>query len=176
MNLVRPAAPAGRFIAAFAGLSGLLWAFLFAPPLAALEQSETVTRSFTLAAVSGQRTLVVDNVSGSIDIEAASGDTVQLTLKQTYIARNAAEMARARQEVVLEVTEDPGRLELVQGGPWRCRSRDKAKHGDCCCGHDDRDDRRRVTGGSRPGEQLRHGDHHDRGRDGRPVDHQDRRP
>lgn len=139
MNLVRPAAPAGRFIAAFAGL---LWALLFAPPLAALEQSETVTRSFTLAAVSGQRTLVVDNVSGSIDIEAASGDTVQLTLKQTYIARNAAEMARARQEVVLEVTEDPGRLELVQGGPWRCRSRDKAKHGDCCCGHDDRGDRR----------------------------------
>ena len=142
MNLVRPAAPAGRCIAAFAGLSGLLWAILFASPLAALEQSETVTRSFALAAVSGQRTLVVDNVSGSIDIEAASGDTVQLTLKQTYIARNAAEMARARQEVVLEVTENPGRLELVQGGPWRCRSRDKATHGDCCCGHDDRGDRR----------------------------------
>ena len=141
MNLVRFAAPAGRFVAAFAGFSGLLWAFLFAPPLAALEQRETVTRTFTLAAVSGQRTLVVDNVTGSIDIEAASGDTVELSLKQTFIARNAAGMARARQEVVLEVTENPGRLELVQGGPWRCQGGERRREGDCCCDHDGRADR-----------------------------------
>lgn len=149
MNLVRLARPAQPFsvvaIAAVAGFSGLFWAWLFATPLAALEQSETVTRTFTLAAVSGQRTLVVDNVSGSIDIEAASGDTVQLTLKQTFIARNAAEMARAREEVVLQVTENPGRLELVQGGPWRCEGRArKSGHGhrnsgNCCCDQDDRD-------------------------------------
>ncbi len=88
---------------------------------------------------------MVDNVSGSIDIEAASGDTVELTLKQTFIASNAAEMARAREEVVLEVTENPGRLELVQGGPWRCEGRArKSGHGhrnsgNCCCDHDDRD-------------------------------------
>ncbi len=146
MNLVRRARPAQPFSvvataasAAATGLSVLLWACLFATPLAALEQSETVTRSFTLAAVSGQRTLVVDNVSGSIDIEAATGDRVELTLKQTFVAKNAAEMARARQEVLLEIAEQPGRLELAQGGPWRCRKSDKAKHDDCCCGHDDRD-------------------------------------
>jgi len=140
MNLVRLAPPAGHLLAAFAGL-GLLWASLFAPPLAALEQRETVTRTFTLAAVSGQRTLVVDNVTGSIDIEAASGDTVELSLKQTFIARNAAGMARARQEVVLEVTENPGRLELVQGGPWRCQGGERRRDGDCCCDHDGTDDR-----------------------------------
>lgn len=110
-----------------------------ASPMAALEQSETVTKSFTLSAVDGQRTLVVDNVIGSIDIEAAAGNAVQLTLKQTFVARNAAEMARARQEVVLEVTENPGRLELVQGGPWRCHGRNRSHRGDCCCDRDDRD-------------------------------------
>ncbi|MEO7795022.1 MAG: hypothetical protein ABIV06_09640 [Thermoanaerobaculia bacterium] len=140
MNVLRPSRTLPRLaLAAFTGFSGLFWGSLFAMPLAALEQSETVTRTFTLAAVSGQRTLVVDNVSGSIEIEAASGDSVQLTLKQTFVARNAAEMARARAEVVLEVTENPGRLELVQGGPWRCKGRDRRKHGDCCCDHDDRD-------------------------------------
>jgi hypothetical protein len=143
MNFVRLARTVPAV--AFAGLSGLLWTLFFAPPLAALEQTETVTRSFTLAAVSGARTLVVDNVSGAIDIEAASGDTVQLTLKQTFVARNATEMARARAEVVLEVTENPGRLELVQGGPWRCKGHERDSHhgrrnsGDCCCHHDDRD-------------------------------------
>jgi hypothetical protein len=142
MNLVRFSRTHGA-LAAFAGAAGL-WAWLFAAPLAALEQSETITRSFALAAVSGQRTLVVDNVSGSIDIEAAGGDTVELTLKQTFIARNVAEMARAREEVVLEVSENPGRLELVQGGPWRCEGHDrKSRQGHrssgCCCDHDDRD-------------------------------------
>ena len=109
-----------------------------ASPIAGLEQSATVTRSFTLSAVNGLRSLVVDNVSGSIDIAAAAGDTVELTLKQTFVARNAAEMARARAEVVLEVEENPGRLELVQGGPWRCHGRDRGRHG-CCCDHDERD-------------------------------------
>jgi hypothetical protein len=108
-------------------------------PVAALEQIETVTRSFTLAVVGGERTLVVDNVSGAIDIEATAGDRVELTLKQTFAAKSAAEMARARQEVVLEVTENPGRLELVQGGPWRCRGRERRRDGDCCCGHEERD-------------------------------------
>lgn len=108
-------------------------------PLAALEQSETVTRSFTLAAVDGRRTLVVDNLSGAITIEAGAGDAVELTLTQTYVARNAAEMARARQEVTLEVVQQPGRLELVQKGPWTCRGRDHARRGDCCCDHDERD-------------------------------------
>lgn len=108
-------------------------------PIAALERSETVTRSFTLVAVGGQRTLVVDNVSGAIEIEAIAGDRVELTLKQTFVARNEAEMTRARQEVALEVTEHPGRLELVQGGPWRCRGGAGGKHRDCCCDHDERD-------------------------------------
>lgn len=122
--------------------AALATALLLPLPVAALEQNETVTRSFTLAAVDGHRTLVVDNVSGAIDIEAGSGSTVELVLRQTFKARDAEEMARARQEVVLEVAEGPGRLELVQGGPWRCRDHrhgDGKRHdGDCCCDHEER--------------------------------------
>ena len=134
MNRLRRTRP--TLAGAFAGLALVAMA---TPPLVALEQTETVTRSFTLAAVGGQRTLVVDNVTGAIEIEAVAGDRVELSLRQTFVARNATEMARARQEVTLEVTEGPGRLELVQGGPWRCHGRDRRRHGDCCCDHDDRD-------------------------------------
>ena len=131
--------PCPRLLGAFAGLA---LAATVAAPLAALEQTETVTRSFTLATVNGQRTLVIDNLSGAIEIEGGSGDAVELTLTQTFVAKSAAEMARARQEVTLEVSEQPGRLELVQNGPWTCRGREHARRGNCCCDHDDRDDRR----------------------------------
>ncbi len=110
-----------------------------ASPLAALEQFETVTRSFTLVAVDGRRTLVVDNLSGAIAIEAGSGDAVELTLTQTFVAKSAAEMARARAEVTLDVVQQPGRLELVQKGPWSCRGREHARRGNCCCDHEERD-------------------------------------
>lgn len=111
-----------------------------APALADRTASEAVERTFTLAAVDGHRQLVVDNVMGAITIQAGSGDAVRLELEQTWSADDAAELARARDEVKLEVREQPGRLELVQGGPWRCRDerRDGGRR-DCCCDHDDRD-------------------------------------
>lgn len=95
-----------------------------ASPAPALEHSETVARSFTIDAGDGRRSVVVDNVQGSILIEAWSQDTVELTLRERYEARSESELARARQEVQLEIKEGPGALELSQGGPWRCRRRD----------------------------------------------------
>jgi hypothetical protein len=136
MNLVPPFHRVSRRLAC---ALALLPAVLAAAPLAALEETETVRRSFQLAAVDGRRALVIDNLSGAIEIEAASGDAVELTLTQTFVAKNAAEMARARQEVTLEVVEHPGRLELVQNGPWSCKGREHARRGNCCCDHDDRD-------------------------------------
>lgn len=110
------------------------------PALADREASESVERTFTLAAVDGQRKLVVDNVMGSISIVAGASDTVRLSLAQTWSADDAEELARAREEVKLEVREQPGRLELVQGGPWRCRGERRGDgRRDCCCDHDDRD-------------------------------------
>lgn len=128
-------------------IAGIALAAALSMPLAALEQSATVTKSFTLSAVDGRRTLVVDNVNGAIEIEAGTGSIVTLTLKETFKAKSAEEMTRARQEVALEVTEHPGRLELVQGGPWRCRGRrhrdgeSRAGRDECCCDDFDHHDR-----------------------------------
>lgn len=110
-------------------------------------ENRTETKRFTLAAASGQRELVVDNVIGAVEVRAGgSGDTIELTLKESFAAESAAELERAKREVVLEVRESAGRLELVQGGPWRCRGERGRKGGDweddggCCCDrNDDRD-------------------------------------
>lgn len=109
-------------------LAGLLLAaaplILASPAMAGRmehKDSRTETKRFALAAVSGQRELVVDNVIGSIDVKAGSGDAIEVTVKATYLAESAAELERAKREVELEVRESAGRLELVQGGSWRCR-------------------------------------------------------
>lgn len=115
---------------------------LGALPLAALERTETITRTFTLAEVERHRTLVVENLSGAIEIEAVGGDAVELTLTQTFVARKEEDLARARREVTLQVTEEPGRLELIQDGPWRCKERSRNRQGGCCCEDDSSDDRR----------------------------------
>jgi hypothetical protein len=137
--------------ARLAGLAGLL---AVAPALAGRMdhvESRTETKRFTLAAVSGQRELVIDNVIGSVAVRAGTGDAIEVTVKESYEAESAADLARALAEVELEVHEAAGRLELLQGGSWRCRGeRDRSardedrrggdRDGDCCCERDhDRD-------------------------------------
>lgn len=132
---------------AMAGAVGADSAAAAAPRKNWLSENATVTKQYAIAPVDGRRKLVVDNVIGSIDIRTGSSDRIELTLKQTFSAEDAAELARAKAEVELEVRESAGKLELVQGGSWRCRGK-KERHaeddddwgGDCCCNdHDDRD-------------------------------------
>ena len=138
--------------ALFAAALGAAALALSAPAAAGqknwLRETATVQKEFTLADGSGRRELVIDNVIGSIDVRVGSGDRVAVTVKQTFEALDAAEMAEARREVELEVRDNPGKLELLQGGPWRCSSKRNRNHdgdGDwdrdssCCC--NDRDDR-----------------------------------
>jgi len=113
-----------------------------------LHEIATVTKELTLSDASGRRELVIDNVIGSVDVRVGSGDRVSVTVKQTFEAFDAEEMAEAKREVELEVRDNPGKLELVQGGPWRCSSKRNRSHdGDsdwdrdssCCC--NDQEDR-----------------------------------
>jgi hypothetical protein len=139
--------------AATAGIAALVALCVASSALAGtrgwLQESETVTRQFALADATGPREVVIDNVMGSVDVRVGGADRVEISVKQLFSAADAEEMARARREVRLEVLEKPGRLELLQGGPWRCenkRHRDGGdgndwESGNCCCGSgwDDRD-------------------------------------
>lgn len=90
---------------------------------------ESESRSFDLVAASGRPLLVVDNVNGSIVVEAGAAGRVEVEIVKTFEARSAEALERIRREAKLAVEQEPGRLALVQDGPFRC---DRAEHRRLC--------------------------------------------
>ena len=89
-----------------------------AAPALAVESSDVVRREFAFAG--GGRTVSIDNVFGPVTVRAGVGDRVEVVIRRTWRADDAAALERAAREVTLEVRESPERLELEQDGPFRC--------------------------------------------------------
>lgn len=87
------------------------------------ERSRTMVESYPLEEVSGVRLLVVDTLWGGIRVRAVAGDEVRMKAVRSDTAESAAWLERAESEVSLDVTVEPGRLELFVDGPWRSRER-----------------------------------------------------
>ena len=93
----------------------------------AVQEQETVQKSFSMSGVP-HRSLEVDNVWGSIEVVGTNSDQVQLTVNKSIRAETKDKLERARKEVTLDITEQPGSLKLYVSGPFRC-------HCDDGCGH-----------------------------------------
>ena len=93
---------------------------------------ETIRKSFDLGAAAASRTIVVDNVTGSIEVVGTDSSQVQLVVHRTNKAKTQERLDEARREVTLEITHEAGALRLFVDGPFRCR-RDGRKRGDGCC-------------------------------------------
>jgi hypothetical protein len=108
---------------------------------AAVERSDDLTRTFDLASGAGA-SLLVDNVFGSIEVRAGDPDKVTVAIHRTVRARRDADVEAGMREVTFEFLQpSPGRLELGQDGPFRCRdwkaSREDREHrGSCVDWHD----------------------------------------
>ncbi len=90
-------------------------------------EQESIEKTFTL---SGQPLrLVVDNVDGSVHVRGGVGWQVHVVAHKTISARTDADLAQAKKDVKLEMTEQPGSVSVAYTAPWRC------KGGDCngCC-------------------------------------------
>lgn len=109
-------------------------ALLGPPSASALERSESIRREFTLAS-GGERRVTIDNVFGSVHVRAASGSAsneVTVEIKQWAKSRRETALAAAFDEVTLEATQNGGRLELEQDGPFRCHERgSRGRWGGC---------------------------------------------
>src|SRR3954469_12846357 len=90
-------------------------------PTGALQQKETIQKSFTLSGT-GERYLDVDNVFGSIEIVAAPSDQIQVTANRTIHGETKAEMERAKKEVTLDITQEGNIVKLYVNGPFRCNN------------------------------------------------------
>ena len=88
--------------------------------LAAVEQTDTAQKSFTLSGAAGRK-LTVDNVWGSVHVTAADGDRVDVSVKERWHADSQADLERARREVHLDMTQDGDTVRVYVDGPFRDR-------------------------------------------------------
>jgi hypothetical protein len=86
-----------------------------APLIAQVEDRSTETRTFA-----GVREVVLDNVSGTVDVAGYSGRDAVVEIEKHIRAESAERLDAARKEVKLDASESAGRLKLLVDGPFRC--------------------------------------------------------
>jgi hypothetical protein len=79
-----------------------------------LEEREAFHHTF-----SKDGTIDVDNVNGWITVTGDGGNTIRVDGEKVVRADDAAEMARGKKEVVLDVNEKDGVAQLYVNGPFR---------------------------------------------------------
>src|SRR5258708_36910345 len=104
----------GKLLVAF-----VAWAALLA--LAQLEDkgSERKTQS-------GVRELIIDNISGAIEVTAGTGADVELEVTHSFRARSEDRLAIARKELKLATRQEGGLLQYMVDGPFRCHCADNS--------------------------------------------------
>ncbi len=65
-------------------------------------------------------TVSLDNIWGSIRVEAASGDEVDLSAARTIRAESQEKIEQAKAEVKLDITAKGGTIDIYVDGPFRC--------------------------------------------------------
>src|ERR1700751_3606719 len=62
---------------------------------------------------SGVRELILDNVTGGIEVSASSGSSVEVDVDRTFRARSQDRLSLARKEIRLAETQEGGLVRLV---------------------------------------------------------------
>ncbi len=83
------------------------------------EIKETVTKSFQISG-NAPGVLTIDNISGSIEIRAHSGKSIEMTAYRTIFARHKEKIAEAREKMPLKMTQDGNSVTLFVDAPFRC--------------------------------------------------------
>ncbi|MBF8296834.1 MAG: hypothetical protein HW389_3379 [Bacteroidetes bacterium] len=84
----------------------------------AVSEKEEIRRSFRLAD-NDHRQLVVDNISGEINVVGYDGDTIELVGHKEIKAESDEKIKEAKQEVKLEIKEERNKIILYVDAPWR---------------------------------------------------------
>ncbi len=96
---------------------------LVTSPLAAekypMKKSEEIQKTLSFQNPSQAKSLLVDNIFGSITVEGYGGSEVQLDVHKTIKARNQKALERAQEEVKLDITSEGNAIEFYVDGPFR---------------------------------------------------------
>lgn len=85
-----------------------------------VKEQETITKTFTVDMQNANRTLDIDNIWGSVEVVGGSGNQVEVTIQKSILAEDADGLARAKKEVVLDITQPDGGVRMYVDGPFRC--------------------------------------------------------
>jgi hypothetical protein len=87
--------------------------------LAALAHAadERTTEHKTFA---GVRELVIDNITGFIEVTASTGGSVEMDIEKTLSGESADRLSLAKKEISLTTTQEGGLVRLLVDGPFRC--------------------------------------------------------
>ncbi|MEX2117186.1 MAG: hypothetical protein WEB37_09875 [Bacteroidota bacterium] len=84
-------------------------------------REQTITRVLRFADASSQRSLLVDNVQGSILVSVHDGETVEMKAVRRTQAESEAKFQESNEDVLLDVREERNRIEIIVDTPWRNR-------------------------------------------------------
>ena len=106
----------------------LIW-MMAALPLAAggwdddhrwkLDEKEAIRRTFDVAAASGARKLLVDNVHGFVHVTGTSGSQVQVSIEKHIYADSTEAMAEAKRDVKMDMSQQGNFVRCYEDGPFR---------------------------------------------------------
>jgi len=82
-------------------------------------KKETIRKDLTLGEPLSARTVVVDNVFGSVEVKGVAGNRVRLVAERTVRAGSDAELAKGMEEVRLDIIEGKDGVEIIVDGPFR---------------------------------------------------------
>ena len=99
-------------------MRGLSIALLVCSVAGAVEHTANSERTFSLGG--GPRRLIVDNIWGSIEVTAADGNQITMTIAERWRSDTQAGLDRARRDVKLDITQEGDTVRAYVNGPFRC--------------------------------------------------------
>ncbi len=92
-----------------------------------IREQETIQKTVSLSGAPMR--LVVDNIDGYVHVTGAtSGSQVRVTAHKVIRADADSDLQQAKNEVKLDISEQPGTVMIYYDAPWRCDGKDGGCH------------------------------------------------
>ena len=86
-----------------------------------MTEKEEIRKTLQFPTGGSSKQIVVDNISGSIDVVGYDGNDIQLVAHRTSYGTSAEKLRESKQKITLDIKEEPGRIILYVNTPWRCK-------------------------------------------------------
>lgn len=83
------------------------------------EDRETIHKTFRVATGENAAKFIADQMNGYVHVTGGSGSEIQVTVEKRIRAESRADLADAKREVKLEMTQDGNSVKLYEDGPFR---------------------------------------------------------